>query len=193
MISREDPSRLGDTHRFNGQPIGDDVLLDVLGATSWAPSHANCQPWEFIVVHDADRRRELASLLLDVQFRPRNVGEGEVAWFVEAPAVIVVAMDRLRAKAKIGADGVQRFGLIDIGAAVMSVLFHAAEKGISASMVREFDRDGLALLLDLPHHIEPLLVMVMGYAEGMGKDRPHLRVDEYVHWDRWGEFPLAGK
>ena len=51
----------------------------------------------------------------------------------------------------------------------MSVLFHAAKKGISASMVREFDRDGLALLLDLPHHIEPLLVMVMGYAEGMGK------------------------
>ena len=183
MISRDGPYRLGDTHRFNGQPIGDDVLLDVLEAASWAPSHANCQPWEFIVVHEADRRRELASLLLDVQFRPRSISEGEITWFVEAPALCVVAMDRLRAKAKIGTD---RFALIDIGSAVMSVLFHAAEKGISASMVREFDRDGLALLLDLPHHIEPLLVLVMGYAEVVGNDRPRLRIDEFVHWDRWG-------
>jgi nitroreductase len=45
--------------KFKPDPISDDLVNRVLEAGRWAMSGANSQPWEFIVVRDPERRRQL--------------------------------------------------------------------------------------------------------------------------------------
>ena len=40
--------------RFRPDPVPDELIEKVLEAGRWAPSGANHQPWEFIVVRDRD-------------------------------------------------------------------------------------------------------------------------------------------
>src|SRR5881296_2841846 len=50
--------------RLRPDPVPDDVLRKVLTAATWAPSGGNRQPWRFIVVRDAERKRKLRDLYL---------------------------------------------------------------------------------------------------------------------------------
>lgn len=42
---------------FRPDPVPDQILNDILEAGTWAPSHSNTQPWEFIVIGPATRER----------------------------------------------------------------------------------------------------------------------------------------
>ncbi len=71
---------LRQTRQFSDRPVPDDVLNDVLEVARWSGSAKNTQPWHFIVVTDADMRREVAEA-------------GATSGFlVGAPVVIVIAM-----------------------------------------------------------------------------------------------------
>src|SRR5262249_56453830 len=50
--------------RLKPDPVPDDLLRKVLTAATWAPSGGNRQPWRFLVVRDAERRRQLRELFL---------------------------------------------------------------------------------------------------------------------------------
>src|SRR5262249_45360961 len=50
--------------RLKPDPVPDDLLRKVLTAATWAPSGGNRQPWRFLVVRDAERRRQLRELYL---------------------------------------------------------------------------------------------------------------------------------
>ena len=44
------------------RPVPDEVVEKVLEVARWAPSAANGQPWEFIVIRDDDMRKRIADL-----------------------------------------------------------------------------------------------------------------------------------
>ena len=46
---------------FRPDPISDDVLEKILEAGTWAPSHGNNQPWEFIIIGQETREKLLKS------------------------------------------------------------------------------------------------------------------------------------
>ena len=43
--------------RFTSQPVPDDLILKVIEAGTMAPSAANVQPWQFVVVRDPQTKR----------------------------------------------------------------------------------------------------------------------------------------
>jgi nitroreductase len=51
--------------RYDPRPVPQEDLERVLEAARWAPSGANIQPWAFIVVEEAERRRAVAELLME--------------------------------------------------------------------------------------------------------------------------------
>ena len=177
--------QLDGTSRFEASRIRPQDLQELLEAVGLAPSHANCQPWELVVTEASDMKAAMAEALLDVQFRPGHFSASEVQWFTDAPLVITLAIDRLRAKAKAGAIGADRFALVDIGSACTCLLLRATELGIGATIVREFDRTRTATVLGLPSHVDPVLLLVLGYSAEAPRERPRLRVDEYVHLESW--------
>jgi nitroreductase len=48
--------------KYKSDPIPDEVLAEIYEAAMWAPSHANAQPWEFVVVGPEARAKLLAML-----------------------------------------------------------------------------------------------------------------------------------
>ncbi len=45
------------TKKFSDKTLSDDVLEDILEAGTWAPSHGNKQPWEFIIFGEQTRKK----------------------------------------------------------------------------------------------------------------------------------------
>lgn len=170
---------------FSNVPVKRETLLEIFEAVKNAPSLANSQPWEFIVTESSVLKREMANALLDVQFRPQSSSQDGLSWFIAAPVVVTIAMNRLRAKAKVGPEGADRFGLVDIGGALIYLLHLGAERGLGGTIIREFDRQMIRETLSLPAHVDPVLLVVLGYRVERPKNRPHLHVEEYVHWQTW--------
>ncbi len=48
---------------FTDQPVGEDELERLVWAATRAPSPRNVQPWEFVVVRDAERRRTIGEFI----------------------------------------------------------------------------------------------------------------------------------
>lgn len=69
------------TSNFDGSPIPDDVLAEILKAGMESPSGYNLQPWRFVVVRDAEQKHRL---------REAAMGQPKVE---EAGAVIVCCGD----------------------------------------------------------------------------------------------------
>lgn len=51
--------------RFKPDPIPDEFVEKIIEAARWAPSGYNMQPWEFVVVKEEKRRKEIAKLVED--------------------------------------------------------------------------------------------------------------------------------
>ena len=45
---------------FTDEPVSDDLVAKVIEAARWAPSGANSQPWEFIVIRDQKTKDQMA-------------------------------------------------------------------------------------------------------------------------------------
>jgi nitroreductase len=176
---------LGGVSQFSSEKVSEEHLIKLLSAVNRVPSAANAQPWEIIVTETEEGRRKVLHTLLDAQFRPLETAPGEKHWLYNAAVILILSMDKMRAKAKFGISGVQRFGLLDIGAAGQSILTTGLSLGIQGMMVREFNYRELAKAFGLPSHVEPVLIFGMGYSTKTPVPRPTLSVDDYVHYESW--------
>jgi 5,6-dimethylbenzimidazole synthase len=52
---------------FTPDPVPDDVIDDLIEAGRWAPSGANSQPWEFLVIRRQETKERLASIVREYQ------------------------------------------------------------------------------------------------------------------------------
>jgi nitroreductase len=71
--------------RYRPDPVPDELLAQVLEAGQWAPSASNRQPWDFIVVRDAEMRRAVAEHSAYFFIKWAHVAE--------APVIIVLCGD----------------------------------------------------------------------------------------------------
>lgn len=83
---------------FDGQPVPDAVLSDLIDAARWAPNHRMTEPWRFYVLRKGgERRRQVADLayewtLANVpnQRQAQSSAEAARQELLDAPALIYV-------------------------------------------------------------------------------------------------------
>jgi nitroreductase len=90
---------------FKSDPVPDNLIQKILEAGRWAPSVANGQPWELVVVRDLEKRARLADILQDMgkwerENEPKFVSDGHVVFPINSfiytktvPIFIVVVLD----------------------------------------------------------------------------------------------------
>src|SRR6185437_7686681 len=137
------------------RPIAAADLDRILEAGRRSPSSQNWQPWDFIVVTDRARLRELAGVWR---------GAGHVAGSAATIVVIGPAADNEFGRAQ-----------FDLGQATMSMLLAAADLGIGSCHAGVADRDLARELLGYPAD-RPLIPV------RNPRRRPF---SEVVHRDRW--------
>jgi nitroreductase len=170
---------------FENKEISDELLDTIASAAMPAPSTADVQPWELIAVRSGTQKQCIASAMLDSHLRPNTGGEKRRHWLVEAPLILVVCLDHIRAKVRFGERGEKIFGIQDTGFAIQNIRLVALEHGVKSCLLREFDAQQIAQILELPQHIEPLILIPMGFSALEPREITHLELEDYLHHEKW--------
>ena len=154
---------------FRPDPVPAEVLGRVLAAAHQAPSVGFSQPWDFIVVTERGRLRELAGVWR---------GAGHVAGSAATIVVIGPAADNEFGRAQ-----------FDLGQATMAMLLAAADLGIGSCHAGVADLRLARELLGFPEDRGWALLISLGYPAGRPLTpvrRPDRRpFGEVVHRERW--------
>ena len=133
---------------FRNEYIPEALINRVLEAGRLAPSACNNQPWVFIVVSDT----EVLKRLHEAYSRD---------WFVKAKQVIVACGNHQQSW-KRASDGKDHCD-IDVAIAVDHMTLIATELGLGTCWVCNFNPEVVKEALQLPDHIEPLVLLQIGF------------------------------
>ena len=155
---------------YKPDPLPDDVLQKVLQAAVLAPTAANRQPFQLIVIHTAGREADLKRVY-------------KQDWFVQSPLVVGIC--------GIPAQGWTRKydgkNYTDVDAAIVMdhLILAAANEGLGTCWIGAFDPAAAREVLGLPEGVEPIAFTPLGYpADELGpKKRKSLA--ELVRYERW--------
>ncbi len=123
------------------KPVPQDKLERILEAARLAPSAINREPWHFIAVTDAEKRKALSKGLY-------------AKFLTQTPLVIVACGDK-----KASPD----WYAIDTALAVENLILTATSEGLGTCCVGSFDEKQVAALLKVPDNFEVLLLIGVGY------------------------------
>ncbi|MFH1075734.1 MAG: nitroreductase family protein [Pseudomonadota bacterium] len=137
--------------RFQQTKIQLEVLNRLLNAARVAPSAANKQPLEYIIITNRDLREKVFQTLKWAAYiAPEGTPQEE-----EKPAAYIIVLVNNYHK---GPDFAR-----DAGAAIENILLAATEEGLGTCWLRSIDFDRIVKIFDMPDHIEVDSVIALGY------------------------------
>ncbi|HYQ57212.1 MAG TPA: nitroreductase family protein [Draconibacterium sp.] len=154
--------------KYKDTVVNKEILLEILEAARMAPSAVNFQPWHFIVVQEPELLNKIHNCY------DRN-------WFKAAPTVIIACADHSQSW-KRASDG-KNSADIDLAIAIDHLTLKATELGLGTCWVCNFDVNDCADILKLPHNIEPIALIPIGYPNGIAPEKKRKPLGEIVHFD----------
>jgi nitroreductase len=152
---------------YQERPVEHEILVKLLQAAMAAPTAANAQPWEFVVV---DEPEGLAELKENMPFGHYNT-----------PAAIVVCGNPEIANNSAG----KQYWVQDCSAAIENILIAAAGMGLGTVWIGIYPLESrvaaVRKVLNLPEHVTPLGAVYVGYPAEQKEART--QYDEHrVYW-----------
>jgi nitroreductase len=154
---------------YKPDPIDDDVLNQVLEAARLAPTAANRQPLQLIVIPTEGREAEL-----------RRIYNRD--WFVQAPLVICAC--GIPAQGWVRSDG-RNYTDVDVAIVMDHLILAATELGLGTCWVGAFDPTAARQVLALPEGVEPIVFTPLGYPADRPKPKKRKALSELVRYERW--------
>jgi nitroreductase len=149
--------------KYRPDEVPRETLFQVLEAARLAPSGANRQPFQLIVVTDPEKKKGLVPLCKNQQF----VGE--------AP-VFIAGVD----------DPQQKWNRVDLTIALDHLTLAATAHGLGTCWVGAFDAEKLATYLDVPKNKVVTVCLSLGYPDETPEARPRKPLSELVFWNSFG-------
>lgn len=166
--------------KLKPDPVPDELITKILEAARWAPSWANTQCWEFVVVKDPDIKAKLAEALVP----PRNPAKQAVA---TAP-VVIAALGRRGVSGFYKGKPVTSKGdwfMFDVALAVQNMVLEAHALGLGTVIVGAIDFEKASKVLGLPSGVELVVLIPVGYPAEVPRAPPRKEVSEFTHFDRY--------
>ncbi len=162
-------------------PVPDEIVQSILEAGRWAPSCANTQAWNFVVIKDPDALAEAHEA----------VSRGN-AWGKNAPVMILVTA---KEDGGCGSHGLPYF-MMDIGLTTQNILLQAVHLGLMAHPTAGWDEDRLKEITGVPEEYRIGTVIFIGYEgeiedldertqEKERKPRTRRPLSDIVHYNKW--------
>ena len=194
--------------RFKTDEVPSETLNKILEAGRWAMSGANAQPWEFVVVRDAETRAKLAESWFEPHKEMYAIEQTRIpelrltplrefatsAAFKDAPVLIVVVGDRRTYQATVlGANFLVTEGAADaiylknMANATHNPHLAAAAAGLGAmwiSITRVWS-DAIKRILDIPDMLEVHTMVALGYPSYEPKPTSRRPLADIVHYDKY--------
>jgi nitroreductase len=168
--------------KFTDYQVTDAEIQELLEAARWAPSWANTQVWEFIVVRDRQVTEKIAGTY--AQNNPAT------KCTQTASAVIVGC-------AKTGLSGAHdgknltifsEWFLFDLALAVQNLCLRAHDLGLGTVIVSLLDHQALKKVLSVPEGYEAVTVIPVGKPAVPDKQGPPRKaIADFTYLDRYGK------
>jgi nitroreductase len=155
---------------YRSDPVEDEKLGAVLEAARLAPTAANRQPIQVIVMHTAGREDEIGKIYR----RP---------WFVQAPLVIAVCA--ISSLAWVRESDRFNARLIDAAIVADHLILAAANLGLGTCWVAAFNVEAARSVLGLPDEAEPVIFTPLGYPADQPGPKIRKPLGELVRFERW--------
>ncbi len=179
------------------------MLARVIVAAHHAASVGFTQPWDFIVVRDLERRREVKRVferersINAAQFsgeRLRKFLGLKLEGILEAPLNLIVTCepDRFGA-AVLGKVSIREVEIYSTCLAINNLWLAARAEGVGVGWVSIVRNDALREIFAIPAHIIPVAYLCVGYVEAF-PERPVLESAQWasrmpprslLHFDAW--------
>ena len=155
--------------RFRLETIPDETLRLILEAGRLAPSAGNRQPWRFIMVKDAERKRALAEATDSYLF------------IADAPVIIVTLGDP---------NASLRWFKQDPMIAIEHMVLAATALGYGSCWIGGFDEEEVKRVLRVPERLAVIAMLPIGVPGESPPPRPRKALREIVYLEEYGK-PLA--
>lgn len=152
---------------YKADPVEDEKLQQVLEAARMAPTAANRQRFQLIVIHTQGREEEL-----------RRIYDKD--WFVQPPLVICAC------RYPMGPDHKRKdYTDVDIGIVVDHLILAAAELGLGTCWIGAFDPSAAREILGLPDGVEPVVFTPLGYPADPPRIKQRRELSALVRYEHW--------
>ena len=180
--------RRRDMREFLPDPIPADVLARVLIAAHHAASVGFTQPWDFIIVRDLERRREVKRVFEEE--RQKNAQQFDsvrrekflalkLEGVLEAPLNLIVTCEPERfGPGVLGKVSLREVEVYSTCLAVENLWLAARAEGLGVGWVSIMRNDDLARIFNIPAGVIPLAYLCIGYVP----DFPERPVLESANW-----------
>jgi len=187
---------------YKPDPISDEDIKRVLDAARWAPSAANLQPWEFIVVKDPATRKKIQELVeenkkttIKMRDEPWRTGFSRynTEWISMAPVHIVVCANPQKTAPHVFGRETYKYAT---GAAIQNLMLAACALGLGTCWLSMFNKGKLKKTLAIPKEIDVIGVITMGYPIEIPQapetlkrygGLPRKNLEEIVYFEKYGE------
>jgi nitroreductase len=154
---------------YRPDPVDEGIVAAAVEAARLAPTAANRQPFQLIIVRTQGREKEL-----------RRIYDRE--WFVQAPLVICAC--GLPSEGWVRKDGTN-YVYVDVAIAMDHLILAATDHGLGTCWIAAFDVAAAREVLDLPEEVEPVAFTPLGYAADEPRAKVRKLAAELVRYDRW--------
>jgi 5,6-dimethylbenzimidazole synthase len=196
--------RRRDIREFLPDPVPDPVLARVLIAAHHAASVGFTQPWDFVIVRDLERRREVRRIFESE--RERNAAQFtgarrekflslKLEGILEAPLNLIVTCEPDRfGPGVLGKTAIADVEVYSTCLAVENLWLAARAEGLGVGWVSILRNDALRRIFGVPENIIPIAYLCVGYVRDF-PERPILESAEWakrlpprtlLHFDSWG-------
>jgi len=160
---------------YENKTISDEFLNKVLESVRWAPSWANTQCWEVVVVNDQTIKEKLQETISAKNPATRAI--------TSAPVVMAVC-GKLKTSGSYKDQVVTKFGdwfMFDLGLATQNLCLTAHHLGLGTVIVGLFDHDRAKAVLNIPDGYEPVVLIPMGYPAKVSKAPKRKEISDFTH------------
>ncbi len=150
--------------KYLPEPIPHEKLELIFEAARCAPSAANRQPWNFIVVQDAEGKKALA-------------GAANKQTFLSDAAAIVAAVSDPEVSAK--------WHEKDTMIALEHMTLAATALGYGTCWIGAFDEEAVKRLLNIPEKMRVVALLPIGIPKETPAPRPRKGLSEIIFKEKW--------
>lgn len=162
--------------KYDAREVPAEALDTILEAVRWAPSWANTQCWELVLVRDRSVKEQLQATL-----PPKgNPASGAM---VQAPVVLALC-GRLKSSGCYKDQATTKFGdwfMFDLGIACQSICLTAHALGLGTVVVGLFDHDRAKAVLQVPHGYELVVMIPLGFPAKISSAPNRREISEFTH------------
>ena len=195
--------RRRDIRNFLPDEVPDEMLARIIVAAHHAASVGYTQPWDFILVRDLDRRREVKRVFEEERARNAAQFTGErlrkflalkLEGILEAPLNLIVTCEPERfGPAVLGKVSIREVEVYSTCLAVGNLWLAARAEGLGVGWVSIVRNDVLRAIFSIPPQVIPVAYLCVGFVDAF-PEQPLLETAEWaarmpprslLHFDSW--------